>query len=86
LKQLFNQIKPDFVFYLAGVDVLATDKLGKLSLSPQGCKKRDETVFKYCLKNNVPVQVSIGSGYSAYIKDIVDAHCQTFKVAHQLYF
>ena len=86
LKQLFAQVKPDFVFYLAGVDVLATDKLGKLSLSPQGCKTRDELVFSYCLKNNIPVQVSMGGGYSPSIKDIVDAHCNTFKVAHQLYF
>lgn len=86
LKQLFAQVQPDFVFYLAGVDVLATDKLGKLALSPLGCKQRDELVFNYCIKNNVPVQVSMGGGYSPNIKDIVDAHCQTFKVAHQLYF
>ena len=86
LKQLFHQVKPDFVFYLAGVDVLATDKLGKLALSPLGCKQRDELVFNYCLKNNTPVQVSMGGGYSVNIKDIVDAHCNTFKVAHELYF
>ena len=86
LKQLFHQVKPDFVFYLAGVDVLATDKLGKLALSPLGCKQRDELVFNYCLRKNTPVQVSMGGGYSVNIKDIVDAHCQTFKVAHQLYF
>jgi acetoin utilization deacetylase AcuC-like enzyme len=86
LKQLFDKVQPDFVFYLAGVDVLATDKLGKLSLSLLGCKQRDELVFNYCLKNNVPVQVSMGGGYSPNIKDIVDAHCNTFKVAHELYF
>ena len=86
LKQLFAQVQPDFVFYLAGVDVLATDKLGKLSLSPLGCKQRDELVFNYCIKNNTPVQVSMGGGYSPIIKDIVDAHCNTFKVAHELYF
>lgn len=86
IKQLFLQVQPDFVFYLAGVDVLATDKLGKLSLSSLGCKQRDKLVFNYCLKNNVPVQVSMGGGYSPDIKDIVDAHCHTFKVAHELYF
>jgi len=86
IKKLFDQVQPDFVFYLAGVDVLATDKLGKLSLSSFGCKERDKLVFNYCLKNNVPVQVSMGGGYSPGIKDIVDAHCHTFKVAHELYF
>lgn len=86
LKQLFDQVQPDFVFYLAGVDVLATDKLGKLALTASGCKQRDELVFGYCIKNKVPVQVSMGGGYSPNIKDIVDAHCNTFKAAHALYF
>lgn len=83
---LFDLVKPDFVFYLAGVDVLATDKLGKLALSKEGCKQRDHIVFETCLKRNVPVQVSMGGGYSPDIKDIVDAHCNTFKVANELYF
>lgn len=86
LPQLFAQVQPDFVFYLAGVDVLATDKLGKLALSPQACKQRDEMVFEACQSRGIPVQVSMGGGYSPDIKDIVDAHCNTFKVAHQLYF
>lgn len=83
---VFSKSKPDFVFYLAGADVLASDKLGHLALSPQACKKRDELVFKKCISQNVPVQVSMGGGYSPNIKDIVDAHCNTFKVANDLYF
>lgn len=86
LDDLFSRLKPDFIFYLAGVDVLATDKLGKLALSKQACAKRDEMVFKKCRSQNVPVQVSMGGGYSQNIKDIVDAHCNTFKVANDLYF
>lgn len=82
----FEEQKPDFVFYLAGVDVLDSDKLGKLALTKQGCKKRDELVFEACLKNGVPVQVSMGGGYSADIITIVDAHCNTFRVAKDLYF
>jgi len=82
----FEESQPDFVFYLSGVDVLATDKLGKLALSNQACAKRDEMVFKKCISQNVPVQVSMGGGYSPNIKDIVDAHCNTFKVANDLYF
>ncbi len=86
LDEVFDKAKPDFVFYLSGVDVLATDKLGKLSLSPAACQKRDEMVFKKCLAQQLPVQVSMGGGYSPNIKDIVDAHCNTFKVANDLYF
>lgn len=86
LPKLIDQQKPDFIFYLAGVDVLLTDKLGKLELSKEGCKKRDEFVLRLCHKKSIPVQVSMGGGYSPNIKDIVDAHCNTFKSAVELYF
>lgn len=85
LPQLFKKHQPDFVFYLAGVDVLATDKLGKLALSKDACKQRDQIVFETCLKHQVPIQVSMGGGYSEDIKVIVDAHCNTFRVATSLY-
>ncbi|TKC10234.1 histone deacetylase [Pedobacter polaris] len=85
LKFVFEKHQPDFVFYLAGVDVLESDKLGKLSLTKKACKQRDQLVFEACLKHQVPVQVSMGGGYSADIKTIVDAHCNTFRVAFDLY-
>ncbi|HEX7366991.1 MAG TPA: histone deacetylase [Pelobium sp.] len=86
LPQLFEQAKPDFVFFLAGVDVLETDKLGKLALSLEACRQRDQMVFAECHQRKIPVQVSMGGGYSADIKLIVDAHCNTFKIANQIYF
>ena len=86
LPDLIDRHKPDFIFYLSGVDILATDKLGKLSLTKDGCKARDRFVFEQCIKNNIPVQVSMGGGYSPDIKDIVDAHCNTFRLANDLYF
>ncbi|MDB5153236.1 MAG: histone deacetylase, partial [Mucilaginibacter sp.] len=86
LPGLIDRRKPHFIFYLSGVDVLATDKLGKLSLSKEACKERDQFVLKQCLQHHIPVQVSMGGGYSADIKDIVDAHCNTYRLAHDLYF
>ena len=77
--------KPDFVFYLAGVDVLESDKLGKLALSKAGCKERDNIVLQFCKDNNLPVQISMGGGYSPNIKDIVDAHCNTFKLGIDIF-
>lgn len=79
------EFSPDFVFYLAGVDVLETDLLGKLSLSKVACKERDRMVLQFCKDNNLPVQVSMGGGYSPNIKDIVDAHCSTFKVGIDIF-
>ena len=86
LPKLIAQQKPDFIFYLAGVDVLASDKLGKLGLTREECKLRDQFVFEQCIKHKIPVQVSMGGGYSPQIKDIVEAHCNTYRVANQLYF
>ncbi len=86
LPKLIEQVKPDFIFYLAGVDVLLTDKLGKMALSKEACRQRDLFVLNLCHKNSIPVQVSMGGGYSPNIKDILDAHCNTYKSAVELYF
>ncbi|ACU04248.1 histone deacetylase [Pedobacter heparinus] len=77
--------RPDFVFYLSGVDVLASDKLGKLALSKEGCRERDRMVLQFCKDHHLPVQVSMGGGYSPAIKDIVDAHCSTFKIGLDIF-
>ena len=85
LPKLINSVKPDFIFYLAGVDILETDKLGKLACSIEGCKKRDELVLSLCAKNQIPVQVSMGGGYSPNIKTIIEAHSNTYRVATNLF-
>ncbi|WP_400190458.1 histone deacetylase [Hymenobacter sp. B81] len=85
LPDLVERVKPDFMFYQAGVDVLATDKLGKLALTPAGCRRRDELVLGLCHERQLPVAVSMGGGYSERLRDIVDAHCQTFAVAYALW-
>ncbi len=86
LEFIFNRRCPDFVFSLSGVDVLATDKLGKLALTKEACKRRDEMVFRACIMHQIPLQVSMGGGYSPDIKTIVDAHCNTFRAAKDLYW
>ena len=83
---LIEQEKPDFIFYLAGVDILASDKLGKLGCSIDGCKKRDEIVFQNCEHYQIPVQVSMGGGYSPEIKTIIEAHANTYRVAKDILF
>lgn len=85
LPLIIQKHQPGFVFYLSGVDVLQSDKLGKLSLSKQACKQRDQIVFETCLKHGLPLQVSMGGGYSEDIKIIVDAHCNTFRAAVDLF-
>ena len=85
IPKLIQQEKPDFIFYLSGVDILGTDKLGKLSCTIDGCKKRDEIVFSNCKKFQIPVQCSMGGGYSPDIKTIIEAHTNTFRVAQEVF-
>ncbi|MDQ3191472.1 MAG: histone deacetylase [Bacteroidota bacterium] len=86
LPALIDQVEPDFIFYLSGVDVLSTDKLGRLGLSREGCKERDKIVLKTCKSNNIPVAVSMGGGYSEKITDILEAHANTYRLAQHIYF
>jgi acetoin utilization deacetylase AcuC-like enzyme len=86
LPKLIQEQKPDFLFYISGVDILETDKLGKLSVSIQGCYRRDEFVFEQAIKNKLPIVVSMGGGYSPKITDIIEAHCNTFRLAEKMFF
>ncbi len=86
LPGLIEQLSPDFVFYLAGADVVETDSLGTLSLSLEGCSERDRFVLQSCLSKGIPLQCSMGGGYSPELKTIVEAHANTFRWAQKLYF
>ncbi len=86
LPRLLDQVQPDLIFYLAGVDILDTDKLGRLAVSREGCKTRDHYVLDLCKKNQVPVAIVMGGGYSHHIRDIIEAHANTFRVAQEMYF
>jgi acetoin utilization deacetylase AcuC-like enzyme len=86
LPQLIAQEQPDFIFYLCGVDILGSDKLGKLGCTVQGCKERDRYVLQTCHDHQIPVQCSMGGGYSPDIKIIIDAHANTFRQAQNIYF
>ena len=85
LPRLLVKLQPDFAFYLSGVDVLATDRFGKLKLSIAGCKKRDAYVFEQLRQENIPCVVAMGGGYSPEVRTIVEAHCNTFRVAKDIY-
>lgn len=81
LPSLLDQVQPDIVFFLSGVDVLGSDKLGRLGLSIQGCKERDHFVFQSCKDRDLPVAVSMGGGYSERLATIIEAHANTFRTA-----
>ncbi|HSP83905.1 MAG TPA: histone deacetylase [Gillisia sp.] len=86
LPDLLARQQPDFIFYLSGVDILSTDKLGKLSSSIEGCKERDKFVLQLCHDQKIPVEVSMGGGYSPDIKTIIEAHANTYRLAQEIFF
>ncbi len=85
LPKIIKTVQPDFAFYLSGVDILSTDQFGKLNITLEECKHRDEIVFNLLKKNNIPVTVAMGGGYSKDVKIIVEAHCNTFRVAGEIW-
>ena len=86
LPDLIDDVRPELIFFQSGVDVLESDKLGRLSLTLQGCKKRDEIVFSETKKRGIPVVFNMGGGYSKKIAVIIEAHANTYRTARELYF
>ncbi|WP_442265189.1 histone deacetylase family protein [Tenacibaculum sp. ZS6-P6] len=86
LPKLIKEQQPDFIFYQCGVDILESDKLGKLSVSPEGCKERDRFVLQTCFDQKIPVMCSMGGGYSQDIKIIVEAHANTYRLVQEIFF
>ena len=86
LPKLITQEQPDFIYFLSGVDVIHTDKLGKLGMTLEGCKMRDRFVLETCKSHQIPVMCSMGGGYSPDIKIIVEAHANTFRLAQDIFF
>lgn len=85
LNHIHLTVKPGFIFYLSGVDVLNTDMFGRLKLTMDGCLIRDKLVLEYCKKNSLPCVIAMGGGYSKEIRHIVEAHCNTFRTAIKLW-
>ncbi|MCI0699330.1 histone deacetylase [candidate division KSB1 bacterium] len=81
IPQILDGFKPDLIFYQAGVDPFERDRLGKLQLTIEGLRRRDEFVILSCRERGIPVVTTMGGGYAKDISDTVEAHCNTVRVA-----
>lgn len=79
LKKIIPLAKPDFIFFQAGVDVLENDRMGRLQLTIEDCRERDALIFEFCKQYGLPVEVSMGGGYSKQLANIINAHANTYK-------
>ena len=86
LDRLLDLVQPDFIFFQSGVDILKTDKLGRLWVSREGCRQRDRIVLSLAKGNKIPLVASMGGGYSEDFRDIIEAHANTFRLAQEIFF
>lgn len=86
LEIILKDFSPDFIIYQAGVDVLESDKLGRLAMSIEGVKNRDAIVLNLAKSLNAPIMCCMGGGYSSKVSKIVEAHTQVYRLAQDLYF
>jgi acetoin utilization deacetylase AcuC-like enzyme len=76
---------PNIVFYLAGADPYVNDKLGRLSLSLDGLRRRDYYILNECYEQEIPVASVMSGGYAKDINDTVEIHCNTIRVVKQIF-
>lgn len=81
LDQLDSCFKADALIYLAGADPHEGDRLGRLKITKEGMRQRDEAVFQYALDKQIPVAFSMAGGYGKEIQSTVDIHFQTIETA-----
>ncbi|MEB3231119.1 MAG: histone deacetylase [Leptolyngbyaceae bacterium] len=85
LPDLLSQVKPDLVFYDAGVDCHVGDRLGKLALSDTGIFKRDMQVLSACVSRGYPVACVIGGGYANDLAAVAYRHSLLHRAASMVY-
>ena len=76
---------PDIVFYLGGADPFEKDKLGRLGLTIEGLRRRDETVLSFAKERDVPIVTTMSGGYAADIKDTVEIHSNTIRAVKKVF-
>ena len=76
---------PDIIFYLAGADPFAGDKLGRLALTIEGLRRRDAHVLRECYERELPVVTVMSGGYGKDINDTIEIHCNTIRVVKEVF-
>jgi acetoin utilization deacetylase AcuC-like enzyme len=85
LSRILSEFQPGLAFYLAGVDAHADDRFGRLQLTHDGLRHRDELVLSVCRDAAVPVAITLGGGYGRTIETTVEAHCNTIRAARAIF-
>ncbi len=84
LPRIFTH-EPDLVFYLGGADPFENDKLGRLGLTIEGLRRRDEMVLNFARERQIPIVTTMSGGYAKDINDTVEIHCNTIRAVKQVF-
>src|SRR5215813_2160353 len=85
LPQVLQLADPEIVFYQAGVDPLADDSLGRLAITAEGLRRRDELVCRKAREWQLPIVLTLGGGYAQPIEKSIEAHIATYQVAREVF-
>lgn len=85
LPRTLDTVAPDLVFYLAGIDVVANDRFGRISLSRDGLHRRDRYVLQHLRTQDLPVVLLLSGGYAETPAATAALHAITHRAAAQVY-
>ena len=83
IPKIYKEFRPSLVIYLAGADPFERDQLGGLSVTKAGLKERDKIVIENARSLGIAVAVVMAGGYAQEIKDTVDIHLNTVRIAQR---
>jgi acetoin utilization deacetylase AcuC-like enzyme len=84
IPKVYEEFRPDILFYLAGADPYEKDQLGGLALTKAGLKERDKLVIESARRLGIAVAVVLAGGYAQEIEDTVDIHLNTIRIAQRI--
>jgi acetoin utilization deacetylase AcuC-like enzyme len=84
IPKIYKEFRPNLVIYLAGADPYEKDQLGGLALTKAGLKERDKLVIESARRLGIAVAVVLAGGYALDIKDTVDIHLNTVRIAQRV--
>ncbi len=85
VSRILTEFQPGLIFFLAGADAHEGDRMGRLRLTHDGLRRRDELVLRACCDAGVPVAITLGGGYGQNVDDTVEAHCNTVRTARTVF-
>jgi acetoin utilization deacetylase AcuC-like enzyme len=84
VRQALDQFQPEILFYVGGADPYCEDQLGGLSLTKEGLKQRDRSVFEEARRRGIPIATALAGGYARRVEDTVRIHINTILAARDV--